>query len=126
MSIPKLEDRKPPKISDREFAFFRTLWNDPEWTASHVFGRPLWEKQATLARMVRDHKYVACASANSMGKTEVTSMLAVTFLMAHYPCYVVITAANEQSIQPIGKLYAKYINLVTCVMSVSVFIIYFI
>lgn len=89
------ESTKYTEIADQ----FKDWWEHPEIVMKGAFGEDLWDKQIELLHAIRDHKYVCCRSANSMGKTHGMGVAAFLYSIAHYPSYVVLTSASHENLR---------------------------
>ena len=65
---------------------------DPEFWHRSCFDNFLWEKQSEILRAVRDYKYIAVKSGNTVGKTRIAAEVVLWYLSTYYPSKVITTA----------------------------------
>ncbi len=83
--------------------------SDPLYYVDSWFGKDLWAKQQEIFLAIRDHARVAVRSGNTVGKSYVVALIALWYLMSHYPSKVVTTAPTNNQIENI--LWKEIANL---------------
>jgi len=86
--------------------------DDPVLFDGSLFDNILWDKQREILLSVRDHKYTSAKSGNTVGKSYISALVALWFLLTHYPSKVITTAPTWTQVEDIfwkelGNLYNK-------------------
>ena len=87
--------------ADRVYAYQEQVWRDPLDWLEGVLDVHLWSRQAQIAEAVRDHPRVCVPSSNAVGKSFLAACLAIWYLEATCPGYVVITGASWTGIEKV-------------------------
>lgn len=102
-------------ISPSERDFLIKIKKDPVFFAEKVLGVHLWAKQKEILYSVRDNPNTICVSCNAGGKSFVSAVLVLWFLVTHKDSIVLTTAPTWRQVTSvlwaeISKLYqnAKY------------------
>lgn len=65
------------------------------------FDKVLWDKQQEVLLSLRDNKYTAAKSGNTVGKSYVVAKAALWFMTTHYPSKVITTAPTWTQVEDI-------------------------
>lgn len=79
-----------------------TAWrNNPLLFHKQFFDNIIWDKQIEVFNSVRDNKFTAAKSGNTVGKSFIVSEIVLWFLTTHYPSKVITTAPTWTQIESI-------------------------
>lgn len=89
-----------PSIEDQELCLIEWKEN-PKSFHDSLFDNVLWTKQIEVINAVRDYKRVAVKSGNTVGKSFISALTALWFLVTHRPSKVITTAPTWTQVQDI-------------------------
>lgn len=92
----------PTEITQKQKIDLLESWRtNPLLHHKSFFENQLWYKQEEVLLSVRDNKYTACKSANTVGKSHIAGKVVHWFLATHYPSKVVTTAPTFLQVEEI-------------------------
>lgn len=96
-------------MTPQEDAFLKALADDPVLFAEKVLGVQLWSKQKDILYSVRDNQNTICVSCNAGGKSFVSAVLILWFLVTHKDSIVLTSAPTWRQVTAV--LWAEISNL---------------
>lgn len=99
-------------LSTAELTFLEKIKRDPVYFAEKVLGVRLWGKQREILESVRDNPNTITVSCNAGGKSFVSAVLVIWFLVTHKDSIVLTTAPTWRQVTSvlwaeISKLYQQ-------------------
>lgn len=99
-----------PQIDNAQVLQAQANWRKkPLLFASQFFSPTLWQAQEDILDALTTYKRVAVKSGNTIGKSYVSALVTLWFLLSHYPSKVIITAPTFNQIENI--LWKEIANL---------------
>ena len=99
-----------PQIDNAQVLQAQANWRKkPLLFASQFFSPTLWQAQEDILDALTTYKLVAVKSGNTIGKSYVSALVTLWFLLSHYPSKVIITAPPFNQIENI--LWKEIANL---------------
>lgn len=97
---------------EKQVALIREFQAKPEVFCKELFNSKLWAKQLEVLQSLRDNKYTAVKSGNTIGKSHVAALSVLWFIMTHRPSKVITTAPTFLQVEDIlwkeiASLYNK-------------------
>lgn len=91
------QELSPDKVLEAQL-----VWrSNPEYFAKTLFNSVLWDKQIEVMNSVRDNPKTAAKSGNTTGKSYDAALIAMWFLLSHYPSKVITTAPGWNQVENI-------------------------
>src|SRR3990167_5331214 len=97
---------------EKKVALINRFLYFPQVFCENLFKSRLWSKQVAILNSLRDNKYTAVKSANTIGKTHDAALAVLWFIMTHRPAKVITTAPTFLQVEEIlwkeiASLYHK-------------------
>ena len=77
---------------EKQVALINEFLVNPESFCRNLFKSRLWPKQVEVLNSLRDNKYTAVKSGNTVGKSHIAASAVLWFMMTHRPSKVITTA----------------------------------
>jgi len=97
---------------EKKTALINEFLQNPESFCTNLFHARLWSKQIEVLKSLRDNKYTAVKSGNTVGKSFLAALSTLWFIMTHRPSKVITTAPTFTQVEDIlwkeiASLYHK-------------------